>query len=130
MKAGIPVTAALGLALLSGACDFLRPSGPGPLDARVLPGGTGAAAAVVVLSGSGIRGFEGSGDTRLFAGRDPNDPDRHRVVLVNPGPGDLRFRVWVDDRSDELPTGIVVEAADTANAEVAAPGQLEIRIER
>lgn len=123
------LTAGLLAGTLLSACDS-GPSGPGAVDARVEPGETGAAAAVVEVTGDGVRGFEAAGDTRIFASEVTGTPGLFRLVLVNPGPGEMRFRIEVEDRGARLPSGTVLFAADTANAPVHAVDELDVRVER
>lgn len=128
MRAGVVGAVGVAVALLLGGCDS-GPEGPGTVDARVVAGETGAAAAVLEVRGRGVQGFEGAGDTRIYSAPVSGTPPYHRVVLVSPDAGGMRFRIRVEDRGARLPTGTVVLAADTANAEVSAAG-LELRVER
>lgn len=122
--AGTALVAAVVLALA--ACDDRGIQGPGALVARVDAPRVELGSAVVEVTGTGIRGFEAVGGSRLFA-RSAGDGS-HRVVVMDPGGGDLRFRIQVDDVSATLPAAVVQAAADTANALV-APG-VSLTVER
>ena len=104
------------MALGVGACDDGALQGPGALVARVDAPDVELGSAVVEVRGSGVRGFEAVGGSRVFT-RSVGD-ETHRVVVVNPSGGDLRFRIRVEDVAAALPAALVRSAADTANAVV------------
>lgn len=109
--------AALAVAsLLSAAgCDS-GPSGPGMLTVTVdAPAALGAVTLDVV--GSGVTGFEGVGSTEAYGTVVSARQNRHRVVLVDPVGGQLRFSVRVEDVRAEPPVMSVVGAAGTDNLE-------------
>ncbi len=115
----------LAAVLLSG-CDS-GPEGPGTLEARV----TGEALGAVVLEveGSAIRGFQGRGETRVYSAPAPGRAGVHRVVLVDPVGGTLRFAIEADDLGMDGPFVRVVSAADTSNRLLLVP-RVEASIER
>jgi hypothetical protein len=113
-------------ALALAACE---PSGPGELTATVqAPRPTGAL--VVELTGTGITGFDGSGDVRAFAGSVDPAADTQRVVLVSTSGQRIRFRVQVQDLADPAPTALVVSAVDTHNDPIDALSGYGVRIAR
>ena len=109
------------------ACDDRGIEGPGALVARVEAPDVALGSAVVKVDGPGIAGFEAVGDTRVFA-REQADGS-HRVVVVDPRGGDLRFRVRVEDVSAALPSSIVTSAADTTNVLVASGVSMTVALE-
>lgn len=112
------------LVLAAAACE---PSGPGSLTASV-EGPVAAGAVVVELQGSGITGIEGAGGTRAFSAAAQNG--RHRIVVVGPEAGRLRFRVQVRDLASEPPTGRVVEAVDGQNRPIPSLTAFTVRVAR
>lgn len=103
---------ALALAVLS-ACDT-GPDGPGTVSGRVVgPADLGAAVLDVVWPG--IQGFEGQGGTQVYSAPVAGDANRHRVILVGPTGGDLRFGILVDDLHLMGPVVTLVEAVATDN---------------
>ena len=93
------------------ACE---PSGPGEFTATVMaPVPTGAA--VVEIAGRTIRGFEGLGDVSTFAVSSAVGDSIHRVILVSPSGGELRFAIRVEDVGGVPPRAVVVSAADPSN---------------
>ncbi len=108
------------------ACEA-GPSGPGALEAIV----TGDALGGVLLQvdGPGIRGFEALGDVRLYAAADPIRTGRHRVVVISPGSGELRFSIEVDDLDVEAPAIMVLQATRADNR-LTTPSAAMVRIVR
>ena len=101
--------AALLAALVSGlaACGDEGPvSGPGELTATVVSPNGAEGAALLLLIGDGL-GALAPVDGRVF-GR--QEGDTLRVVVVNEGGGDLRFRVAVPDTTQK-PQAVLVEVA-------------------
>ena len=121
-------TIGFALASLLSACDS-GPQGPGVLPATVVaPEALGAV--VLEFTGSGVLGFEGQGDTRVYSAAVPGSPDKHRVILVSPsGAKEMRFGIDLADRGGELPAVSAVSAASPSNAPLAGSG-LRVRIER
>jgi len=117
---------AVALALTVAACDS-GPKGPGSLTGTV----TGAPFGGVVLSvdGAGIEAFDGLGNTRAYGAPLLSAPDRHRVVLVDPAGGTLRFEIRVQDLGMEDPVITVLVATDTDNAMIST-GAAVVTIER
>lgn len=124
------VVAALLLSIptLLAACDDRGIEGPGALIARVQAPEVVLGSAVLEVDGSGIVDFEAVGDARVFARE--QDDGSHRVVVVDPRGGDLRFRVRVQDVSAAPPSSIVTSAADTANVLVASGVSMTVALER
>lgn len=108
------VAVPLAVLLFMGACDDTGIEGPGALVARVEAPEAELGSAVVEVRGAGIRGFEAVGGSRILTRA--SEDGSHRVVVVDPAGGDLRFRIRVDDVSAGLPGAVVRSAADTANA--------------
>lgn len=125
----IRAAAALALASLvvvSAACDS-EPGGPGTLVVNVT--GAPLGGAVLQIVGPGIRGFEGLGNTQVYAAPIASNPNGHRVMLVNTIGSDLRFEIQVDDIGMEDPVMTVVSAAGTDNLTLLTAG-IEARVER
>ena len=117
---------ALALAALLGAaaCD----DGPGTWTAAVEgPGPVGAA--LVEVRGDGVRGFEGAGDSRVFADPSPSRGGGWRVVVVSPS-GSAAFRIRVADGEGPRPAVTLLSAADVADRSVTALGGYEVRVAR
>ena len=119
----------LALPLLLGACDVFEPSGPGSLTARVEGQGAQVGAAVLQVSGTGIRDFTAAGDSRLFV-RQGSEPDRWRIVVVSPDGGDPVFRIDVEDVSAALPSTLVFSAAGTDDEPLAGDVHVGVTIRR
>lgn len=106
---------AAGSILSAASCDS-GPSGPGTLSVTVdAPAALGAVTLEVV--GSGVTGFEGVGSTEAYGTVVSARQHRHRVVLIDPVGGQLRFSVRVEDVRAEPPVISVVAAAGTDNLE-------------
>lgn len=118
----------LAAALTLHACDS-GPKGPGVLDATVVaPQAVGAV--VLEFEGTGIRGFVGQGDTRVYSAATPGRPGTFRVILVSAAGGtEIRFGLDLEDREAPLPTVTAVQATGPDNAAVPGTG-LQVRIER
>lgn len=110
--------------VLLGACDAAGIEGPGALVARVEARDAELGSAVVEVRGPGIRGFEAVGGSRIFTRA--SEDGSHRVVVVDPGGGDLRFRIRVDELAAALPGAVVQSAADTANVLVGSGVSLTV----
>jgi hypothetical protein len=94
------------------ACDS-GPSGPGALTVTVESDGLGGA--LLEVTGPGIIGFQGLGDTRVYDAELAGTPDAHRVLLVDPTGGQLRFEIEVEDIGMDDPVLTVVSAAGVDN---------------
>ena len=68
---------------------------------------------MVEVTGPGITGFEGAGSSRTFDAA--TSPNVYRVVVVGTSPGELDFRIRVEDRAGTRPTVVVVSAVDGSN---------------
>ena len=84
---------------------------------------------VLDVTGDGIEGFEGQGDTQAFSGSLGGQPERHRVVLVSASGGAIHFGIRVTDRASVSPVVTVISAASTSNVTV-PPAGLKVDIER
>jgi hypothetical protein len=115
----------LATSLLS-ACDS-GPKGSGFLSAT-LEGPVPLGAATLEVHGEGVIGFEGAGSTHVFSAQ--TDPGVHRVVLVGETPGDLRFRVRVQEVRDDLPSATVTSAAGGDNIPLATVQAFQVHIVR
>jgi hypothetical protein len=118
--------AALALATFLSSCDS-GPKGPGFLSASV-EGPIPLGAAIVEVHGDGVIGFEGAGGTHVFSA--PSQPGIHRVVLVGETPGELAFRVQVQELRDGAPSATVVSAAGGDNIPLATVQAFQVRIAR
>jgi hypothetical protein len=118
---------ALGLGLSLGACD-LGPEGPGELSGMVA-GSEGVGAVLLEVTGAGIEGFEGQGDTQAIGAPIPSDQGRHRVVLVSATGDLLHFRIRVRDLSANKPVAEVLSAASTDDLPMSTAG-IKVRIAR
>lgn len=97
------------------ACDS-GPSGPGTLVANV-DAGDALGAVTLEVVGPGVTGFEGVGTTQAYGSVISARDGRHRVVLVDPVGGTLRFGIRVQDMGAAPPSITVVSAAGTDNLE-------------
>lgn len=121
------VVAALLVGLLSAqGCDS-GPEGPGALSAVAT--GPSLGGVVLQVEGRGIRGFSGRGSTRAYSSAVQDRPGVHRVILIDPEPGELGFAIEVDDRAMEGPVVTVISAADGENLGMPA-SRVEVRLTR
>lgn len=127
MSSRILAAAALALTLALGGCDLFGPSGPGTLEATV-SAGEPLGGLVLELQGEGIVGFQGRGDTRVYGGPVSAAQGRHRVVLVAPDGGELRFGIEVEDLGADKPSVLVVSAVSPGNRPSNARG-IEVRVD-
>jgi len=97
------------------ACDS-SPRGPGTLVVTV-DAGDALGAVTLEVVGPGVTGFEGLGTTETFGSLVSSREGRHRVVVVDPVGGTLRFGIRVQDVRADAPTVTVVAAAGTDNLE-------------
>lgn len=104
----------LGVLLLVGCDLFGGPGGPGTLTARVSASGAEVGAAVLQVSGAGVTGFSGAGTSQVFS-RSTDGSHTYRVVVVNPHPGPLAFRIDVEDLAAPAPVVRVASAADASD---------------
>jgi len=129
MRAAVHRVFVLGLigVLALAGCE---PSGEGALEAVVqAPGPTGAV--IVEVTGTGVVGFEGTGDVRTFSGSvDPTATLQRVVVVSASGARQLRFRVLVEDVGGRPPTAAVRSAVDTNNLPIDALEGYSVRISR
>ena len=119
------VAACIGLA----ACGS-EPSGGGMLSGSVLADGEGPGAVLLVFSGPGLIGAEGTGGTMAWVSEPVSGSQELRVLLVDPEPsGSLTFDLEVRDVSDPLPTITVLQMAGRDNVRFSTE-DLEIRIRK
>jgi len=109
-------------------CDLGGPSGPAQIVGTVT-GDPFLGAAIVELSWEGVRAFEGREDTQVYAGAVPGSTDRHRMVLVGPSGGELRFRIDLEDDRLYGPVVTLVSAVGTNNLPLPTSG-LRVVLER
>ena len=121
------VVALAAAALLSG-CDLFGPSGPGVLDAT-LTSSSELGGVVLEITGPSVTGFEGQGDTRAFGAPVSAATGRHRLVLVQPGAGPMRFGIQVDDLGADPPAVTVVAATNVKNFPAPLSG-VEVSVQR
>ena len=114
------------LAVTVAGCDS-GPSGPGALVATVTGESLGGVA--LQIEGAGIRGFEGLGETQVYAAPLAATPNAFRVLLVAPRGDELRFEIQVDDVAMDDPIMTVVSAAGIDNLTLLTAG-IVTRIER
>lgn len=122
---GLP---AMLLALLLAACDT-GPSGPGDLTGFVETPGPVLGGAVLEVVGKGITGFSGSGGTHVFSAPTAEEAT-YRVVLLTETPGQLQFRVAVQDRGARKPTVSVVTVVSGSNLPLPATDDYRVRFSR
>ena len=118
---------AVALAVALSACDS-GPSGPASVAGTVV-GDSDLGAVVLDVVWAGVQGFEGRGSTQVYWAAVADTANRHRVILVGPGGGDLTFSVLVDDLYLEGPVVTVVEATSVNNVPRPVAG-LEVLLER
>lgn len=122
------VSFVLAVSLLAG-CDALGgPRGPGTLTARIRARGAEVGAAVLRVSGAGVKGFSPAGTSRIY-GRPGARSGTSRLVVVNPHPGDLSFRIRVEDVAAP-PSVEVMSAADGADRLLPAGADVRVSVER
>jgi hypothetical protein len=120
---------ALALLLAGGACDS-GPKGPGFLQASI-EGPVPLGAAIVEVQGEGVLGFEGAGSTHVFeAPGTPSDPTVHRLVLIGETPGDLRFKVQVQEVRDRPPSATIIQASGADDIPLASVQAFQVNIVR
>lgn len=93
---------------LVAACD-IGPDGPGTVEGTLV-GPADLAGAVLDVVWTGVQGFEGRGDTRVYWAPVTGEDDRYRVILVRSAGGRVGFGIRVDDVYLEGPVVTVVEA--------------------
>ena len=113
-------------ALFLAGCDS-GPSGPGAFEGIVT--GEGLGGVLLQVDGPGIRGFTALGDSRVYGAPDADRPARHRVIVIAPSSGDLRFAIDVDDLDMEGPI-ITVLQATRADNRLVTPSAASVRIVR
>ena len=106
-------------------CDS-GPSGPGDLSGEVRSTGTDLGGAVLQVVGKGIDGFSGVGGSRVFWAPMSVD-DSYRVVVFTESPGDLQFRVSVQDLEERAPSATVVSLVDGQNLNLPVTGDYQVR---
>ena len=97
------------------ACDW-GPEGPGRLSGVLRSGSIPLGAVVLEITGPGIEGFSGSGQTRLFHAEP--EPGVHRIALLTSSPGQFDFSMAVRDVSAPMPAVTPLEAVDGDNEAV------------
>ena len=120
--------ALVALSLLAGACDS-GPSGPGELTGTVQTPGPTLGGAVVEVVGKGITGFSGAGSTRVFHAA-TGEADTYRLILIREAPGELQFRVSVEDLGGKRPVGSVVDVVTGDNLPIPATPEYRVGFTR
>lgn len=113
-------------ALVLVACES-GPSGPGALEAIVT--GDMLGGVLLQVDGPGIQGFTALGDARVFGAPDAVRPGRHRVIVIAPSSGGLRFTIDVDDLEMEGPVVTVLQAT-LSDDQLVTPSAASVRIVR
>ena len=116
------------LALALAACDS-GPSGPGDLLGRVETPGPVLGGAVLEVVGKGVTGFSGSGGTQVFSAATGGEAT-YRIVLLAQTPGQLQFRVAVQDRGAKKPAVSVVSVVSGGNVPLPATADYRVRFSR
>jgi hypothetical protein len=120
-RSGKPgVIVALAVAALVAGCDW-GPNGPGTLSVTV-SGATPLGAAVLEVTGPGVAGFSGQGDTRVYGTVVSATLGIHRVVAVSADGGALHLGIEVEDLGADPPVVVVLRSANTENREVSSAG--------
>ena len=104
------------------------PTGPASVLGTITGSGT-LGAAIVDLSWDGVLAFEGRGDTRVYSAAVAGEGDRHRLVLVGPAGGDLRFTIQLEDDRFYAPVVSIVSAVGSDNRPLPVDG-LRVVLER
>ncbi len=105
----------LGLSVALAACDS-GPSGPGVLAGSIIADGEAPGSALLLFSGPGLVGAEGTGGTLAWASPPDDGLDEMRVLLVDTDPsGALTFEIEVRDLSASLPSITVLQLANREN---------------
>jgi len=115
-RAAVAVLAAAALA----ACDS-GPSGPGTLSATV-SGPQALGAVLLEVTGIGIQGFVGQGDTRVYGAELSALDGKHRVVAVTGTGGTLRIGIRVDDLGAPPPVFVVMKSVDPLDMVILSTG--------
>jgi hypothetical protein len=109
------------------ACDS-GPKGPGFLTGTI-EGPVPLGAAIVEVQGEGVLGFEAAGTTHVFS--TPSDqPGVHRVVLIGETPGDLPFKVQVQEMRDRPPSATIIQASGADDIPLATTQAFQVHIVR
>ena len=115
-RAAVATLAAAALA----ACDS-GPSGPGTLSATV-SGPQALGAVLLEVTGIGIQGFVGQGDTRVYGAELSALEGKHRVVAVTGTGGTLRIGIRVDDLGAPAPVFVVLKSASPDDLVILSTG--------
>ena len=104
--------AAVAAVMLASACDW-GPKGPGQLSGVLRSGSILLGAVVLEITGPGIEGFSGNGQTRVFHAEP--EPGVHRVALLTSSPGQFDFSMAVEDVRAPMPAVTPLQAVDADN---------------
>ena len=104
--------AAVAAVMLASACDW-GPEGPGQLSGVLRSGSIPLGAVVLEITGPGIEGFSGNGQTRVFHAEP--EPGVHRVALLTSSPGQFDFSMAVEDVRAPMPAVTPLQAVDADN---------------
>ena len=106
---------AVAAVVLLSACDW-GPKGPGQLSGVLRSGSIPLGAVVLEITGPGIEGFSGAGQTRLFHAEP--EPGVHRIALLTSSPGQFDFSMAVRDVRAPMPAVTLLQAVDGDNEPV------------
>jgi hypothetical protein len=121
--------AAVFACLALSACES-GPSGGGVLSGSVLADGEAPGSALILFSGPGLIGAEGTGGTLAWTSEPASGSDELRVLLLDPeADGALTFELEVRDVSAPLPAITVLQIADRDNVRFTTD-DLEIHIRK
>lgn len=117
------------LVAVAAGCDS-GPSGPGELRGTLEPPAEAwVGAALLTVSGEGVRGVSAGGSTRVFSAG-PGEDGTYRVLLVNTGSaGALRFRVEVRDVGAPPPATTILELVDEHNVPLTSVAGARVRFD-
>ena len=124
-RSGARFTAAILVVLAGAACGDSGPEGPGGFTAVLDAQGPPAGAVIVEVTGPGITGFEGTGDTQVFSTVLNAQAGTHRIIAVSAS-GSIGFRVQVERVELGAPGVVVVDATELDN-DLRGPAGLSVR---
>lgn len=124
-----PVAVCLLLPVAVAGCD-LGSSGRGSYAASLTGDGEMFGAALLLVTGEGLIGAEGTGGTLAWSGPILPETGEMRLLLVDPGSsGIMTFRLTVRDVSAPVPSFTFLQVVDRDNRRV-TQGDTRIRLER
>jgi len=112
------------MVLLLVGCDS-GPKGPGAFSATLEILGPPVGAAIIDVTGEGVRSFAGTGDTQVFHDVRDVTAGSHRLIVVSAS-GTLGFVMQVDRVEAGPPVATVIDATGTDN-QPRGPSGVEVR---